>query len=228
MFPLKDDNPTQHPPIVTVALIVANVLVQLYQLSLGPEGAQAFVFRFGLIPYELVHGIETTPQIAFPATASVFTSMFLHAGLMHLGGNMLYLWIFGNNIEDHLGHIGFLVFYLLSGVFAVFLFVLTGPDTQVPLVGASGAVSGVLGAYMLHFPKARVLTLFFFGWFIRMAWIPAIVVLGLWFVMQLLFALSGIGASASGGVAYMAHVGGFVFGLGAGLLFRSRFRRSRW
>ncbi len=226
MFPLKDDNPTTHKPVLTVALIALNVLVFLYEFMQG-SGAARVVMQFGLIPYELVHGVELTPQAAFPTSLTIFTSMFLHGGWMHLGGNMLYLWIFGNNIEDRLGPVRFLIFYLLSGVFAVFLFVATGPETQAPLVGASGAVSGVLGAYVVHYPRARVLTVIFFGWFVRLIWIPAFVVLGIWFVMQLLFALPTIGAATSGGVAYGAHVGGFLFGMAGGWVYRKRFGDAR-
>ena len=226
MFPLKDDNPTLHKPFVTIALIVANVLVFIYEAAQGAQ-AQLVVLKFGLVPFELVQGTELTPQLAFPPTLTVFTSMFLHGGWLHLGGNMLYLWIFGNNVEDVLRPIPFLLFYLFSGVCAALLFVATGPGTQIPLVGASGAVSGVLGAYVVGWPKARVMTLIFLGWFIRMVWIPAIVVLGLWFVMQLFFSLPSLGQANSGGVAYMAHVGGFVFGVAFALVFRRRFRGDR-
>jgi membrane associated rhomboid family serine protease len=227
MFPLKDDNPTYHKPIVTIALIVANVLVFLYQVSQG-EQYQAVVVKYGLIPYELVHGVELTPRLAFPSSMTLFTSMFMHGGWFHVGGNMLYLWIFGNNVEDVLRPIPFLIFYVLSGLFATMLFIITGPNTQVPLIGASGAVSGVLGAYAVRWPRARVMTLIFFGWFIRVIWVPAIVVLGLWFIFQLFFSLPAIGQASSGGVAYMAHVGGFIFGLAAALLLKGRFRGSSW
>jgi len=223
MFPLKDDNPTYHTPYVTIALIVLNVLVFLYEFAQGSQ-SQAVVMKFGLVPYELTKGAELTPQFAFPTTLTIFTSMFLHGGWMHLGGNMLYLWIFGNNVEDVLRPIPFIVFYLLSGVAAALLFVATGPSTQVPLVGASGAISGVLGAYVVRWPKARVMTLIFLFWFIRIIWIPAVVVLGLWFVMQLFFSLPSIGTASQGGVAYMAHVGGFVFGGGCALLFKRLFQ----
>lgn len=219
MFPLKDDNPTHHPPILTIGLIAANVFVFLYQLTQGPAVEQ-FIWRFGFIPYELTHSAELTPSASFPVIGSMFTSMFLHGGFMHLVGNMLYLWIFGNNVEDILRPVPYLLFYLGAGVFAILLFTLTGPATQVPLVGASGAVSGVLGLYVLRWPRARILTLILFGWFIRLAWIPAIFVLGIWFVMQLLFALGSAGSASGGGVAYMAHVGGFVFGLVVGLFHR--------
>ena len=223
MFPLKDDNPTYHTPYVTIALIVINVLVFLYELAQGQQ-SQAMVMKFGLVPYELTHGAELTPQLAFPSTLTVFTSMFLHGGWMHLGGNMLYLWIFGNNIEDVLRPIPFIVFYLLSGVAAASLFIATGPSSQVPLIGASGAISGVLGAYVVKWPKARVMTLIFFFFFIRIIWIPAVVVLGFWFILQLFFSVPTIGATDQGGVAYMAHVGGFAFGAFCAIAFRNLFR----
>ena len=226
MFPLKDDNPTWHKPVMTIALIAANVLVFVYQAAQGPQ-AQAVVFKFGLIPYELIQGAELTPQLAFPPSLTVLTSMFLHGGWFHLGGNMLYLWIFGNNVEDVLRPVPFLLFYLMAGVFAALLFVATGPGTQVPLVGASGAVSGVLGAYVVRWPKARIMTLIFLGWFVRIVWIPAVVVLGLWFIMQLFFSLPSIGQASSGGVAYMAHVGGFLFGIAIAFIFKGRFR-GQW
>lgn len=225
MFPLHDDNPTRRVPVFTCALIAANVIVFLYQF-LQPDQGERIAIQFGSIPAELTQGIELTPQAHFPALGTIFTSMFLHGGWMHLIGNMLYLWIFGNNIEDLLGPIWFLIFYLLSGVGAVMLFVATGPNTTVPLVGASGAISGVLGLYAIKFPKARVLTAIVFGFFIRTVWIPAMVVLGLWFLMQLLFAFASAGSESAGGVAYMAHVGGFLVGLLAALVVRRP--RTTW
>jgi len=222
MIPIRDDNPTTHKPYVTIALVAANVLVFLYQAAQGPY-AEAFVMKFGLIPYELTHRVELTPQGGFPAVGTIFTSMFLHGGWLHLGGNMLYLWIFGNNVEDRLGPIRFLIFYLLSGVSAVLLFVLTGPNTTMPLVGASGAISGVLGIYALRFPRARVLTILWLGFFVRLVWIPAVAFLGIWFVMQLLFAVPAVGGASGGGVAYMAHVGGFLFGVLGAFVYKRRF-----
>ena len=221
MFPLKDDNPTTRAPIVTVILIAINVLVYVYQYwILDPSSTEAFSFRFGFIPFELTHGTELGPGTHVSSLTTALTSMFMHGGLMHLGGNMLYLWIFGDNIEDALGHMGFLVFYLVAGFGALALFVLTGPNTQVPLVGASGAISGVLGMYALRFPRSRVLTLIFLGWFVRLIWIPAMVVLGIWFLMQLLFGVTAAAGDTQGGVAYMAHVGGFLVGLAAAFVFR--------
>ncbi|MBN2227364.1 MAG: rhomboid family intramembrane serine protease [candidate division Zixibacteria bacterium] len=213
-IPLKDENPTVHKPYVTIGLIVLNALIYLYMLPLSPQGYQAFVYQFGLIPYELVHLTELTPEISSPVLLSPFSSMFLHGGFMHLAGNMLYLWIFGNNIEDFLGPVKFLLFYVLSGLAAAFLFIVFSPNSQIPLVGASGAIAGVMGAYIVLFPRARILTLLFLFYFIRLIHVPASIILGFWFVYQLL--MSGF-ASGGGGVAWLAHVGGFAFGY---LIFR--------
>lgn len=217
MFPLRDDNPTGRTAYLTIALILANVLVYLYEF-IQPDQGQRVIMQFGFIPVELTQGIELTPNAYVPSIGTMFTSMFLHGSWMHLIGNMLYLWIFGNNVEELLGPVWFILFYLLAGAGAVLLFVLTGPNSQIPMVGASGAISGVLGLYALKWPKARVMTAITLGFFIRMVWIPALVVLGIWFLMQLLFAFLSSGNEASGGVAYMAHVGGFLVGLLAALV----------
>ena len=227
MFPLKDDNPSNTAPIVTVALIVLNALVFVYQISLeagGPDGAragQAFIEEFGLVPCRLTGACRVGSELPLPAL-TIFTSMFMHGGLFHIGGNMLYLWIFGNNVEDTLGHTRYLVFYLLSGVVAALAQTLVGPSSVVPMVGASGAVSGVLGAYLLLFPGAHVTTLIILGFFFRLVQIPAMVVLGFWIVLQVLNGLGSFGAS--GGVAFFAHIGGFVAGMGLLHLLRPRAR----
>jgi membrane associated rhomboid family serine protease len=182
MLPLKDDVPSQRWPLVTVALIAVNVLVSLYQLSLEASGdplalraAEDFVREFGLVPCRLSGQCLTSPELPRPAL-SIFTAMFLHGGLLHVGGNMLYLWIFGDNVEDELGHGRFLLFYLLSGVVAALAQTVVAAGSNVPMIGASGAVSGVLAAYLLLFPYARVLTLITFGFFIRFVYVPAVVV----------------------------------------------------
>jgi membrane associated rhomboid family serine protease len=211
MIPLKDNIPSYRPPIVTVALITANALIYMYLLSLGDAYQYALV-KWGTIPYEVTQGTELTPELAFPIPLSLLSSMFLHGGFFHLVGNMLYLWIFGDNVEDQLGHVKFFVFYILCGLAASLLHIFTTPNSQIPMVGASGAIAGVLGAYMITFPKARIWTLIFFGFFIRIIAIPALFVLGFWFILQLLYALPSIG-STSGGVAFFAHVGGFLVGI---------------
>jgi membrane associated rhomboid family serine protease len=213
MIPIRDDNPAYSPPIVTVALIAANVAVFILQFLQPPELQAQSVHTWGAIPARLLRGGDPA------AWLTVFSSMFMHGGIVHLAGNMLYLWIFGNNIEDKLGHLKYLIFYLLCGVAAALGQTLIDPSSEVPMIGASGAISGVLGAYILLFPRANVMVLIIFV-FIRFIAVPAYVVLGLWFVMQ----LSGIlGASSSGGgVAFMAHVGGFIFGLATIYLFRPK------
>jgi membrane associated rhomboid family serine protease len=234
MLPLRDDVPTRTLPLITVALIGANIAAFLYQVSLqlGPEpealrAAREFVFEFGVIPCRLI-GTCPTPAAAPHPVATVFTSMFLHGGLFHVGGNMLYLWIFGNNVEDTLGHGRFLGFYLLCGVGAAVAQTLVSPDSNVPMIGASGAVSGVLGAYLLVFPHARVLTLITFGFFIRFIYIPAVIVLGFWIVVQfvnglIMWSTAMAGRDTGAGVAWFAHIGGFAAGLV--LLFVLRRRR---
>ena len=222
MIPLKDDNPTSRLPIFTIGLIALNCLVYLYQMTLPVRSEQLFVFQFGLIPVELTHLTDMTPEVPFPVLLSPFTSMFIHGDFMHLAGNMLYLWIFGNNIEDYLGHFKFLGFYFLSGLAAVALFVAFEPNGEIPMVGASGAIAGILGAYFVLFPKARVLTFIWIIFIIRMIWLPAVFLLGYWFILQLIMGFSSVGSSG-GGVAWFAHVGGFVFGwLGLRLYHRRR------
>jgi membrane associated rhomboid family serine protease len=224
VFPLKDDVASRSVPFVTVGLIALNILVFLYQLSLalgdGPgagRAAQAFVFEFGLIPCRLTGVCAGAGDFPSPV-ATIFTSMFMHGGLFHILGNMLYLWIFGDNVEDTLGHGRFLGFYLASGVAAALTQTLMGPASTIPMIGASGAVSGVLGAYLLLFPRAGILTLLVFGFFIRIVRIPALIVLGFWIVVQFLNGIVTFGASAvrgepQGGVAFFAHIGGFLAGI---------------
>ena len=243
MIPLKDDVPTQSYPLVTVSLIAANVVVYLYEFVLGfPAGSspaaaataqrayEAFVYEFGLVPCRLGDVCPDklgTALAAAPAPwLTVFTSMFVHGGLFHVGGNMLYVRIFGNNVEDSMGKLRFLLFYLLCGVAAAMAQYATDPSSTVPMVGASGAVSGALGAYLVLFPSARVWTLVVFGFFWRVIPVPALVVLGFWIVVQVLNGLitfgQGPGGGEGGGVAFLAHVGGFVAGMGLVLLFRRR------
>jgi len=241
MLPIRDNIPTARTPYVTYGLIVANILVYfLWQqggLSLGdPDGAHYVcqLQNWAAIPYEVTHPGDQV-QIATgcaapdaPTYLTVFTAMFMHGGLLHLGGNMLFLWIFGNNVEDSMGPLKFIVFYLLAGIAATALQTAFNADSAVPNIGASGAVAGVLGGYLLLFPRARVITVIFIIFFFTIVELPAILILGFWFVQQLLFGYFGLSSGGEGGgVAYLAHVGGFVFGLAAIKLFASERRRQR-
>ena len=223
MFPLKDENPTELFPVVTIVIIAMNVMAWLLVQHGGAgEGFLASLCTFGAIPADITGGLESG-EVIFLATdlpcrvgalgwGTVLTSMFMHGGWMHLIGNMWFLWVFGNNIEDSMGHFRFVVFYLLCGVLAAGAHILTDPGSMVPTVGASGAISGVMGAYLVLYPKVRVHTLFFFVVFVRIFLLPAWVLLAQWFFIQLLLGAGSLGAEG-GGVAFWAHVGGFVAGL---------------
>ena len=216
MIPLRDINPTRRFPIVTLSIIALNALVFLYEFLLPSNSLEALVYQWGLVPAQL-----TALQLG--AVLRVFTSMFIHGGFMHLAGNMLYLWIFGDNIESALGPLRYLLFYLLCGVGAALGQTLLDPASRIPMVGASGAISGVLGAYLLLYPRAQVETLLLLGYFVRLVRLPALVVLGFWIVLQLFSGLLSLGAPATGGVAVFAHIGGFAVGLAlVGLLKRRR------
>lgn len=220
MIPLKDDNPTDRTPLVNYTLIASCIAVFFWQLSLGAR-AEAAIYAYGLIPDALLGDARLPPEIhAIPAWMTVFTSMFLHGGWMHLIGNMLYLWIFADNVEDRMGRGRFVAFYLLCGIAAALAQALPDPDSRIPMVGASGAISGVLGAYLLMFPRAHVLVLIPLGFFTQLVRLPAMLVLGLWFGMQL---LSEMFAQEGAGVAFRAHIGGFV----AGMLLLPAFRRRK-
>ncbi len=235
MFPLKDNMPTDRFPVVTVGLILANVLMYFFfqrgGILSGPD--DLIVVEYGAIPYEISNpgrecelvreqlacegqpgvGGEADPQA--PTWLTIFTSMFMHGSILHIAGNMLFLWIFGNNIEDSMGHVRFIVFYLLGGVAALAAQVAIGPDAAVPTVGASGAVSAVLGGYLLLYPRARVVTVIFIVFFFTLIELPALLVLGFWILQQVAFGYFDLHSPAGegGGVAYFAHIGGFVFGL---------------
>src|SRR3972149_9464533 len=208
MIPLKDDNPTSTYPFVTVGLIVINILVYFYEISLGPY-FEPFLDLYGAKPL-FVLSMSAPPEYPAPYI-TIFTSMFLHGGFFHVAGNMLYLWIFGNNIEDSMGHFKFIVFYLISGIVAVYIFAFMNPGSTTPMVGASGAVSGVLGAYLVLFPRAKVLTLIPFGFYMQVVRIPAVFVLGLWIVVQILNGM--VSGGRGGGEAWFAHIGGLVGGV---------------
>jgi membrane associated rhomboid family serine protease len=223
VIPLKDDIPTRRFPIVTVALIAINVIVYFVfehgLWGLGQTGNEVVV-EYGAIPSEITNGQNLPgPGDQAPFWLTIWTSMFLHGSLIHLGGNMLFLWVFGNNIEDAMNRLVFVAFYLLGGLAALGLQVAMDPNSVVPTVGASGAIAAVLGAYARLYPRARVVTLIIIIIFFTVVTLPALLVLGLWFLLQLLPAFSDPVGSAGGGVAYFAHIGGFLFGVLAIKLF---------
>ena len=221
MIPLRDDVPTQTTPVVTVTLIVACVLMYFWQISLGERGFQAVVLSLGVTPATLFGEARLPPEFYMvPPVATVFTSMFLHGSFMHLLGNMLYLWIFGNNIEDAMGHVRFILFYVVTGAAAALAQALPNVESVIPMIGASGAISGVLGAYLLLHPRAHVLVFIPLGFFSQMVHLPAMFVLGLWFVLQLVS--SAFADPTAGGVAFGAHIGGFVAGMILLPLFKRR------
>jgi membrane associated rhomboid family serine protease len=221
-LPLKDINPTVRTPVVTIALIAINVLVFLYQLTLG-QRVGLFIAAYGAVPFEITHATDLvghyrgSPIVQAPGPPLVWltliTSMFLHGGVMHIAGNMLYLWIFGNNIEDLIGPAKFLLFYIGGGLVAAFAHIVTAPNSLVPTVGASGAVSAVLGAYLVAYPRARVVCLVFLVVFVQLITVPAMVVLIFWFVIQALQGVATLGVGRTAGVAWFAHIGGFIAGV---------------
>lgn len=213
MFPLWDDQPTKKFPLITVAIIVLNTIVYLYEASLGEKFTQ-FIYAMGLIPFEITHHIDLLPASPSIIYLTIFTSMFMHGSIIHLLGNMLFLWIFGNNVEEYLGRVNFIIFYLVCGLSAAFTQIFFNPNSTMPMVGASGAIAGVLGAYLLLYPRARVTTVIIFGFFIRLIKIPAVVVLSFWIIYQFLYGISSLAVkTGEGGVAWFAHIGGFIGGI---------------
>lgn len=206
MIPLKDDAPRDIFPYVTIAIIAINTAVFVYELALGRSGMNHFIYSVAVIPYEITHLTDIGTRALVPPPLTLITAMFVHGGFFHLAGNMLFLWIFGDNIEDSLGHVKFILFYLLTGLIASSAHVLAVPDSTVPMIGASGAIAGVLGAYFVLFPRANVKTLIFLFVIVTIVRIPAVYFLGIWFVFQILSSNSGAG------IAWYAHIGGFVSG----------------
>ena len=233
MIPLHDPDMRLHTkPYVIYVLVALNVLVYVLQYSLSELDGRAFVLRFGLIPHELTSGVSfetlsmggvvldiTTPV---PTWMTVFTSMFLHGGFMHAAGNMLFLWVFGDNIENRLGRTRFVAFYLGAGVAAALAQVAVDTGSRVPMIGASGAVAGVLGAYLVLYPRSRIHTLLFLGWFIMVRRIPALWLIGFWSALQIFGGLGSLASAGGGGVAYFAHLGGLAAGLALGGASRAR------
>jgi len=255
VFPLRDNIPTERFPVITVALIVLNVIAYFFWqkggITLGDPSSPHYLQNlsdYGAIPYELTHpgkhcelvssgqllcegasGVTGEAESQPPTWITPFTAMFMHGGLLHLGGNMLFLWIFGNNVEDAMGPVKFVLFYLLSGLAALAGQVIVGPDAMVPTLGASGAIAGVLGGYLILFPGARVVTVVFIIFFFTILELPAIFFLVIWFAQQALFGYFDLlqPTGGGGGVAYFAHIGGFVFGLALVKVFADEMRRRR-
>ena len=234
MIPIRDDTPRFSTPYVSYFLIALNTLVFLFELALGPETRNEFMFQFGVMPAHITGLLSGMSRVSAPAALlPVFTSMFLHASWLHLIANMWVLWIFGDNIEDYLGHFRYILFYLFSGIAAAVTHTILNAGSRVPSVGASGAIAGVMGAYFLLYPRARVLTLVPLLFFFTFWWLPAWIVLGYWFLVQF---LSGTATAiaysqSSGGIAFWAHVGGFVAGMVLIKIFPARprgFRYSTW
>jgi membrane associated rhomboid family serine protease len=218
VVPLRDDNPTRITPYVTYGLIAANILAFIYELTLAPQQLEGFFHLAAVVPRELSASFSGIPvNQPVPEWLTLVTSQFLHGGFLHLAGNMLFLWIFGNNVEDKLGHVKYLIFYLTCGILASLTQWYFSMNSGIPSLGASGAIAGVLGAYILRFPKTQVLTLIPLGIFFTTIRVPALFFLGFWFVQQAFYGVASLNAPANigmeqGGVAYWAHAGGFVFG----------------
>jgi len=221
-IPTRDSTLRLIRPYITVGLIIINCIVYVYQVPLPKENLAEWFHKYGLIPAKLSHGSDLSSWWTF------LTTLFLHGNFLHLAGNMLYLWIFGDNIESTLGHGKFLIFYLTCGVLAALTQVLISPASIIPMIGASGAISGVLGAYLLRYPRARVKIFFWFFLFIRQFWVPAGYLLGIWFLIQLSNGLVSLGFQSQGGVAWFAHIGGFIAGILLLLAFEPYERKRIW
>ncbi len=222
-FPLKDDNPIKTFPYMTIMLIIVNCIVFFIEVSMG-RYRDYFVAGYGVVPYEIMHAHDINPTVPLGPYITLITSLFLHGSFWHLLMNMWFLWIFGNNIEDIEGHFKFLIFYLLGGIAASFLQIIRDTSSTIPVIGASGAVSAVLGAYILKFPRARIKTLLFIFIFITLINVPAVAFIGIWIFMQLLYSIMRAGSN----VAWFAHIGGFIFGLLTVKIFEKRDRYKRY
>jgi membrane associated rhomboid family serine protease len=225
VIPIGDENRAARlTPVVNYAIIAINVLVFLYQLTLTEPELQRFILTFGAIPYELTHNVALNPPSPIPVYLTVLTSMFMHGGWLHIIGNMLFLWIFGDNVEDAMGHVKYLIFYLLGGTAAAVAQTLIAPDSTIPMVGASGAIAAVMAAYLVSFPKNLVRVLVFLGFFVTVFRVPALIMIGIWFLLQFITGVASLGvatAEQSGGVAFWAHIGGFIAGLLLVWIFRN-------
>jgi len=221
MIPIRDENPTRKTPVITYLLILVNVIVFIFQTLFGSQSS-TMAYEFALVPNRFLNN----PSLG--NVLNIFSSMFMHAGLAHIGGNMLYLWIFGDNVEDAMGKGRYFIFYIMGGITASLTHILTNPDSQIPTVGASGAIAAVLGAYLILYPRQRVVTIIPLGFFMRITMLPASLVLGMWFVLQFFQGVMTLGGPDMGGVAFWAHIGGFVSGVILANLFEQpNYKNSR-
>ncbi|RUM91259.1 MAG: rhomboid family intramembrane serine protease [Thermovibrio sp.] len=213
MIPIKDFNPSRSTPVITILIIVACSIVFLYEILLPPNIREVFVRMFAVIPFEVMHGVDIPPPDPLTPYGSLISYQYLHGGFLHIFGNMLFLWVFGDNVEDRLGKLKYFIFYTLCGISAAIIQSLVYPNSDIPLIGASGAISGVLGAYAVMFPRAQILTLIFIFFFIDVIVLPASLWIGIWFLMQFMSALISVNHLSMGGVAWFAHIGGFITGI---------------
>jgi len=218
MIPLKDINPGRKTPIVTIFIVLLCISIFLFEVFIG-RALPIFIRMFGVIPFEITHGVDIPPPDPLTPYGNLVAHQYLHGGFFHILGNMLFLWIFGDNVEDRFGKVRFLLFYTFCGISAALLQVVAHPDSTLPLIGASGAISGVLGAYMLLFPNARIVTLIFLGFFIDIVAIKAYIWIAIWFLLQFFNAMLTSGTASVGGVAWFAHIGGFITGILLTLIF---------
>ncbi len=215
MIPIRDQNPTTKTPWVTIAIIVVNVIVFVYELMLDAGGQlDAAIRSWAVVPYYVTH------KFSLDSALDMIRAMFMHGGWWHLIGNMVYLWVFGDNVENAFGSALYALFYFACGLVATVVQVAISPNSMIPVLGASGAIAGVLGAYILFFPRARIISLVPFGYFMRLVAVPAYISLGFWFIIQLFNGVLSLGIEAAGGVAWFAHIGGFLAGLGMAWLYK--------
>jgi len=222
LIPIKDFNPSRSTPIVTVLIILTCTLIFFYEMLLPPVYRELLIRMFAVIPFEILHGIDLPPPDPLTPYGNLVSYQYLHGGFFHIFGNMLFLWIFGDNVEDRLGKVKYLIFYTVCGIVAALIQAVVYPNSQIPLIGASGAISGILGAYAVMFPRAKILTLIFIFFFIDVIVLPAALWIAIWFFIQFTSALFSVNHMAMGGVAWFAHIGGFLTGVILTKLFHSK------
>ena len=222
MIPIKDLNPSRSTPVVTILIIVFCILVFTYEILLPPDYREIFIRMFAVIPYEVMSGTDIPPPDPLTPYGNLVSYQYLHGGLLHIFGNMLFLWVFGDNVEDRLGRVKYFLFYTFCGIVAALIQSVVSPNSTIPLIGASGAISGVLGAYVVLFPRAQIVTLIFIFFFVDVIVLPALLWIGIWFLIQFISALISINHLSMGGVAWFAHIGGFLTGIVLTKLFVSK------